>query len=464
MHVPEHGGIAVGRHHNDRMFVENPGEDLILPLIRLRAVARNGCGFLQQFARRSGFRQMPVEGFPSVAVAAAGREDDDAAFPADRLSRGHPLDRLIDILIERIPAVACHDNFAFRHADLAQGAQKLAPRHMRMHGVPGECADDFLFRIQHHIDNESQLCLFRRIEHIAVNRVSVEISGPCEGTPDEFRAVVRQHGFAGGDAGQHAFPSAGESGEEVRLDESLRHQQIGFDRQPVEDQFPSGGKRSKTDQHGCVGGVMHHDSLLFDDLFPEFGNQFLFCRSAVEPGCDQNGDPDFRRPFPQTFQNARHQNPAGYRTSMIAGDNHSGTFSAGEFFESRRADRVVQSPFDLRPFVGRRFREGRFEDSDKSGIIHLRRKHTAPVRDFHFLHNCGTFAALKKISHTNTGTIGPRLQKNKFFSGKNKKKAFSVCSVHSHGEFLQRAESCFFILRNRRRKAWTSSAEGLRSA
>ena len=47
-------------------------------------------------------------------------------------------------------------------------------------------------------------------------------------------AVVGPDGPVAGDAGQDALWTAGETGEKVRFDETLRHQEIGLDRQSIQ--------------------------------------------------------------------------------------------------------------------------------------------------------------------------------------------------------------------------------------
>ncbi len=61
---------------------------------------------------------------------------------------------------------------------------------------------------------------------------------------DEFGTVVRQDRLVAGHAGEHALASSGETGEEMRLDEALRHQQVCPDRESVEDKFSSGRKHA----------------------------------------------------------------------------------------------------------------------------------------------------------------------------------------------------------------------------
>ena len=195
MHIAEHSVIAVGRDHDDRMFAENAGKNLKFPLIGFRAAAWNGGGFCQQGGGRCGFRQVAVEGFAAMTVGTAGGDDDHAAFAADRFARGHAFHRLIDVLIERITAVACDYNIGFRNAHFAKRPQESAARFVRANGIPGECADDFLFRIDHHVDDEREFRLFRRKQHIAVNRIVFQVSGACIRTLNEFGTMIRKHGF-----------------------------------------------------------------------------------------------------------------------------------------------------------------------------------------------------------------------------------------------------------------------------
>ena len=147
VHVADHLRIAEIRDHDDGEAVEDAREDLHLPLVWERVFLRRRFDLIEQFARRlCGFQGL-VEGLAAVTVVAGRDHDDDAAFVAVRLGRRHALDRLIDVLVERVAAVRRYDDVGRVALDFGERAHVVAARDVRFLAVAGKGGDDFLFRV-----------------------------------------------------------------------------------------------------------------------------------------------------------------------------------------------------------------------------------------------------------------------------------------------------------------------------
>jgi hypothetical protein len=93
--------------------------------------------------------------------------------------------------------------------------------------MAGERADDFLVGVECDVKDKGQLGLLRGIEHIQVQRVAVQDAGARPVAGDKMGAVVGQNGLRGRNPRQDALAAAGKPGEEMRLDEAFRDQQVG---------------------------------------------------------------------------------------------------------------------------------------------------------------------------------------------------------------------------------------------
>ena len=245
MHVADHLRVAEIRNHDDCEAVEDACEDLHLPLVRQRVFLRRCFDLVEQFAWRFGCLQGLVEGFAAVAVVAGCDHDDDAAFVAVGFGRRHALDRLIYVLVERVAAVRRDDDVGWVALDLGECAHIVAARDVGFLAVAGKRGDDFFFRIDDDVQDKGELRFFRRVEHIAVNRVAFEDACASFVALDEFAAVVRHDRFGRSDAGQDRFAAAREAGEEVRLDEAFGDEEVGVDGSAVDEQLAA--RRQQTE-------------------------------------------------------------------------------------------------------------------------------------------------------------------------------------------------------------------------
>ena len=74
----------------------------------------------------------------------------------------------------------------------------------------------------------------------------------------------------------------------MRLDKTLREEEIRFGCDPVDDALAPGWKRSDSHHRGIVGRDMHDDVFAIDDLLPVLVDQFLTRRRTVKAGGDEN--------------------------------------------------------------------------------------------------------------------------------------------------------------------------------
>ena len=304
-----------------------------------------------------------------------------------RFAGGHALDRLVDILIQRIAAVAGDDDIGFRNIHLTERTEKFASLFVRLFPIPGECPDDFFRGIDHHIHDEIEPDRLCGEKHVAVDRVVCQIARPRVGASDEFGAVIRQHGLSGCDPRQNAFPAAGKSGEKVRLDEALSDQQIGFRREFVHDQFAARGKGSEFDQKTLVAGVVYDDGFPVDDVASEFFLKFPPSGSAMEARGDEDRDPDLRIALPEPLQYLRHDGSGGNGAGMVARDDDCRLFAAGKFFEKRRTDRVIQRLAHRGVLVFRGLRDGGSVNAQKIPFRDDRFAFGSSVRHSDFRHD-----------------------------------------------------------------------------
>ena len=269
----------------------------------------------------------------NIRILGAG--EFNSAFAADRFTGGHAFDGLIDILIQRISAIGSYDDIGRWYGYTALLFQEIATVTVGGLHISGKGPDDLFFAVDDHIDDEGKFGFFSGKEHIGMYGVVFQNTGTGKGAVDKFGAVVGHDGLSGSDTGQHTFASSGKTGKEVRFDEAFRDEQVTPDRQTVDAQCAAGWQSAERDHIAVIIGIMDDDFLVIDDILTEFGGQFIFAGFPVTAGGDQDGDIYLRIARPEPPEHFRDNESAGNRPGVVAGDDDTGIFSAGEQFQRR---------------------------------------------------------------------------------------------------------------------------------
>ena len=288
VHVANHLRIAEVRDHDDREAVEDAREDLHLPLVGQRVFLRRRLDLVEQFARRFRGLQGLVEGFAAMAVVAGRDHDDDAALVAVGLGRRHALDRLVDVLVERVATVRRYDDVGRIALDFGERAHIVAACDVRLLAVAGKGGDDFLLRIDDDVQDEGELRFLRRVEHVAVDGVAIEDARASLVALDELAAVVRHDRLGGCDARQDRLAAAREACEEVRLDEALGDEEVGIDRRAIDEQFAARRQKTEVGHPRIILRVVDDDLLVLDDILAEAVDEFFMRRRTVEARRDED--------------------------------------------------------------------------------------------------------------------------------------------------------------------------------
>ena len=140
--------------HHDARVILDVGLDLDLPLVGRHVV---GLGDLaQEVARgRARLQQLPVGAVAGEAVAALGGAHDQPARLDDLGRRGHALDRLVEVLVERIAGVAGHDDVeGLGHGLHREPSCRLAGGGVHRAELAREGLDHLLLAVEDHVEAE----------------------------------------------------------------------------------------------------------------------------------------------------------------------------------------------------------------------------------------------------------------------------------------------------------------------
>ena len=319
--------------------LQDAQHNLRLPLIGLRLTPTAREEFRHRFPDIVFIGQLSAEPLAAVPVVRFRRHYDRAALADSRFSRRHTLDRLIDVLIQRISAVRRDDDIAHHRLRAALRQQESAACRMRHFGVAGYRVNHLLVAVQHHVDNVRQFCPFGRPQHIFMDGISIQQARPRAGMRNELRAMVCQHRLPRRHARQHAFSSAGEAREKVRLNESLSQQQIAFCRQPVDAQVSAGRQRAQMHEIRIIIAVVHHDTLIPHDILAKLVHQFRSCRVTVASRGDQQRDLRIRVAAPDSLQYRWNNQLARHRPRVIARNDDDVLLAPCKLLQPGRTDR-----------------------------------------------------------------------------------------------------------------------------
>ncbi len=175
-----------------------------------------------------------MERLPAMAVRALRRHDDHRPWRRSGLGGRHALDRLVHVLVQRIPAIAGDDDVRRRHLDLTLAAHKLAASRVRGKRIAGKSLDDLLAAVDDDVDDERQACLAGGPHHVAMHRIAVQNPSPGLRRGDEFGAVIGQYRRFPGNTRQNALAPPGKSRKEMRLDKALCQEQVSLNSDSVD--------------------------------------------------------------------------------------------------------------------------------------------------------------------------------------------------------------------------------------
>ena len=278
-----------------------------------------------------------------MSVVAGGGHDDDTAFLTCGFRGGHALNGLIDVLIQRIAVVGGEDDICRYFFAQAQVLQECSAGQMCLLTVASKSTNHFVLRVNDHVADEGQLGYTGGIDHVTVDGISIQNTRAGEGAGDELRVVIPEHRFRGGDAGQHALASAGETGKEVGLNETLADQQVCFRRNAVDPKC-SAGRQGADGDHGIfVRAVVNDEMFLFGNFRTEFFYQFCLCGAAVAACGDEKGDLGIGIAAADGCQHGRNENLTGDGTGMVTGDENDILFALHQFFQCLAADGIAES-------------------------------------------------------------------------------------------------------------------------
>ena len=202
--------------------------------------------------------------------------------------------------------------------------------------------DDFLFGVQHHIQDEGQPGAACGPHHILVNGIAFQNAGPGLLMRDMARAVVLQHGGTAGNTRQNSLSATGKARKKVRFNKPLRHQQIRLHRQAVHDAAAPGGKLPNIRQVFGVVAVMNNDLLPPAHFLTELVQLLRLCHAAVAARRHQNGDVRLRGAPADFFKQQRKGDLAGHGTGMVAGNNDNVFLSLGQLAQPWLSNGVFQ--------------------------------------------------------------------------------------------------------------------------
>ena len=150
--------------------------------------------------------------------------------------------------------------------------------------VARERSDDMVLSVQHDVQDEGEARHFGGGHHVVVHAVALDDARSRPRVVHELPVVVVHDGLVGGHARQHRLARPREAGEEMRLDEALGEQQVGFGGDTVDDALAAGGQGPDCDHRLVVGGDVHHDLLFGDDAFAILVHELLMCGRTVHAG------------------------------------------------------------------------------------------------------------------------------------------------------------------------------------
>ena len=330
-------------------MLEYPCEYLILPLVWDCILHLHLLYLIQQRRRAAALAQRLVELVAAYTVGALGADDEHRAVICRRLRGRQTLDRLIYILIQRRAAVGRDDDISlmlgrYRAVPLQEAASGM----MSLDAVSCKCRDHPLLLVYHYIDDIGQLRHPRGSLHIPVDGIALQHAHTRAVIRYKSGAMIAQYRLSRTDAGEYALASSRISREEMRLDETLRHDQISLCDQRIDHEMRTRRKHPYI-RRGRAVAVVHHYLLASHYLLSELGDQLFLLRASVTSRRHEKCDIDIRVALAQLGEHQRDDISARDRAGMVAYDDHRRSLAPGELAQTLPCDGMLHGiPYYLR--------------------------------------------------------------------------------------------------------------------
>ena len=288
------------------------------------------------------------------AVSAFGRADDGSAGPHDLVGRGHPLDRLVQVLVERIArAGGEHDvepAVHRLHGDLlGERGRRLVHREQ----VAAEGLDDRLVGVEHHVQGERDPGGLADRADVVVDGVAV---GDAPGRPriaDAGRIVQYEDGVERREARRDQLRAAGEPGEEVRFDEPGGDPDVRLAPLAVEPDRDVAAERAPPHHRLRRPRVVVDDAHGVDDLVAEHRPQLLGRVRPVGSGRHEDDDVVEVDDAVELLEQDRDHHVPGLRPGDVARGDRDRLTAGYPLPQRRSGDRTAQRVADRLPLVRR---------------------------------------------------------------------------------------------------------------
>ena len=132
----------------------------------------------------------------------------------------------------------------------------------------------------------------------------------------------------------------------MRLDEALRKQQVGIGRDLVDDALTAGGQRADLLHHAVVGGDVHDDLLVGNDVLAVLVDELLVRGGTVHARGHEDAHACLRRRGVDAAKQDGHRHARGHGTRVVGADDDDVTLARAKLLELGRAVGVVEGVLD----------------------------------------------------------------------------------------------------------------------
>ena len=268
---------------------QGPGLHLQLPLVHGEDAGALDVG--QEIVEAAGvLPQQPGVSGASQPLGAAAEGDDRPPFPDGRKAGDETLDALVKRCVEGIAAASRQDDVGWtadrtHGAGLDEGAGGFVGRFQGAGKRPDKAAAAVHDDVESEIDAGGP----GDREGLLMEGIAFENGVGRSRIGKHLFPVEFADRFERGQARTDAFPAAGETGHEMRLDKPRHQPEAGFDEPPVETDGRAGGAPpGRRGQAGAVAGLVILDPAAVDDVRAEHLPALGGRARAMHPGGDQD--------------------------------------------------------------------------------------------------------------------------------------------------------------------------------
>ena len=270
------------------------------------------------------------------------RADHVAAVAHHLCASVHALDRLIQVKVQRKPAVRGHHHVVglihAAHHLVRQLAAAGVVRRLQRSGID---SGDVARWIHRDVQRELAAGQARRLALLAMDGVAGQLAPARQRVADERGVVIAHDAPGGGHARQHQLGAAAEPGEEVRLDEPGRDAHVGVQVVAIDGHRSSGRRAPNLAARVVILRVVIHDRIAVGNVRAEHALDLFRCAWPVQAGGDHQQNL-FRRHVRQLVQQRAHHGAVGRGAGDVADDDGDAIARRRDFTQWRRFDRVAQ--------------------------------------------------------------------------------------------------------------------------